>query len=254
MMITDMRPEIAAALLSSVEEKWSKETVALLTHTTKKLEKDVESEVVSSCAKIANSIVKGSDGDRDKVADYMQDVCAATKKADKELCQKFEDGILDYMSNDVEFNRDTLDTSKFCTKFYEGTVVEQAKGEQKRLEEEEKKRQEGAKKQAEEAAKKKAEEEKAAAEKKQQEMLKAKEDLSAEAKEEEKAAEEAEEVAEKFSAANAGDATLEKEKLEVEQKEVESLKEKARKELAAAEAEEEAQQKEQEAPKKKASK
>merc|ERR550514_710404 len=95
-MVTDMQPELAAKLLSGVENRWTREAQSLLSGQSAKLERDVTSDVVKSCTKIANSIVTGSDGESERVQHFM--------------------------TYDTEFDREELDMSKFCEKFYESTI------------------------------------------------------------------------------------------------------------------------------------
>lgn len=213
LMITDMRPDIAAKLLTDVENRWTLEAQSLLSGKSPKPEREVASDVVKSCTKIANSIVQGSDGDADKVSEYFESVCGyVTTKGDKDLCLKFQDGVSGFMSKDSEFDRNELDMSRFCEKFYSGTIREVAQ-ERAKIEEKEhateKKEQEEAKKAAAEKAVK-------------------------EAKETEKAAKTAEKAAEEATKANEkGEAAAEK-LMEAQKTEAEGLEKKAKKELARA--------------------
>merc|ERR550514_2433826 len=148
-MVTDMQPELAAKLLSGVENRWTREAQSLLSGQSAKLERDVTSDVVKSCTKIANSIVTGSDGESEKVQEYMESVCAATtNKRDNELCLKFQDGVQHFMTYDTEFDREELDMSKFCEKFYESTIRKVA--EERKVEDEKEAKAEEARKVADE--------------------------------------------------------------------------------------------------------
>merc|ERR550534_3425478 len=74
-----------------------------------------------SCEKVTESIVQGSDGNRERVEEYMGTVCdqKAFGSWEKVLCKKFAVGINDFMRSDDEYNRDYLQPAKFCKSFYE---------------------------------------------------------------------------------------------------------------------------------------
>merc|ERR1719456_1833120 len=116
--------------------------------------------MADSCSKVTKSILAGSDGDKDKVNEYMKNVCSQDNAGSKEAerCSKFGDALEAFMSDDTESNRDDLDTKKFCEGFFHNTVEVEAVQEVKRMEEEAKKKAaadaEAKKKLAEEAAKK----------------------------------------------------------------------------------------------------
>jgi len=111
-----MEPELVGDLLHEVETRW----VDLAAHGPGEAKK----EMTDSCVKVVSSIVQGSDGEKDRVEEYMDVVCAqkALQSWEHDMCAQFADGIQNFMSGDPEFNRDMLNVEKFCTKFY--TVVE----------------------------------------------------------------------------------------------------------------------------------
>merc|ERR1712196_109593 len=100
----------------------------------------------------------------------MKSVCTMGTEGEKRMCASFAHGIDEAMIGDFEYNRESLDLTKFCKTFWENTVQNAAIDKKKEIEEQEKLAAE--KKAAEEkaAAKKKAEEAKAAAEKKAEEQ------------------------------------------------------------------------------------
>lgn len=227
-LLTDMRPDLAAKLLLGVENRWTREAQSLLSGHSMKLEGEVHYDVVKSCTKIANSIVRGSDGETEKVQEYMNDVCAATEsKEDNELCLKFQDGVQGFMSADTEFDRDELDMSKFCEKFYAGTVKKVAA---ERLEADKKKAAENAKAEAE----KKAEEKKAAEEAAKKALKENAEKAVRKAKESLQAYESAEKAADELTTANAKEEQAEEKLMEAQDREAESMKQKARQEMVRA--------------------
>lgn len=111
-----MEPELVGDLLHEVETRW----VDLAAHGPGEAKK----EMTDSCVKVVSSIVQGSDGEKDRVEEYMNVVCAqkALQNWEHDMCSQFAAGIQNFMSGDPEFNRDMLNVEKFCTKFY--TVVE----------------------------------------------------------------------------------------------------------------------------------
>merc|ERR1719498_1210162 len=90
--------------------------------------------MTESCVKVSNSIVAGSDGDKDKVQSYMDSVCMQDKEGSKEAtrCNKFSAALLSFMNADEEANRDDLDTAKFCEKYFKDAVETEAAEEVKR--------------------------------------------------------------------------------------------------------------------------
>jgi len=199
----DMRPDVVRKLLSGVEQKWIHTRAMVLSNATDMDEAYAEME--KSCVKVSASIVEGSEGQKDRVSEYMQDVCASDGAHDQhDLCLGFASGIEAEMTDDSEFNRDGLHLSQFCRKFWETAVTNEAQAQAKQLAEEEeqkrKEQEEAEKKAAEEAAKKAAEE----AEKERKEKEEAEKKAAAEAAEAAKVkAYEAEEAAKAAEAAKA---------------------------------------------------
>jgi len=108
--------------------------------------------MTKSCAKVTKAIVDGSDGDKDKVVEYMQEVCSSPG-TDQTSCNGFAASVGGFLSNDAEVNRNDLDLPKFCQAYWANSVTKAAGAEVKRLDaedaqrakdEEEKKKQEAA--------------------------------------------------------------------------------------------------------------
>lgn len=180
-MLTDMRPEVVSKLLSQVVHRWTQDSVKV-----QRSEADANATYAGmekSCMKIAKSVIAGSDGDEDRVAEYMKDVCAAGSQ-EAEMCKSFASGLEDAMIGDSNYNREKLSLPSFCKSFWAGPVQAEAKVQKDKLDAEEKVAAEKAaadKKAAEEkaAADKKAAEEKAAADKKAAEEKKAADEKAA---------------------------------------------------------------------------
>merc|ERR1719161_2440494 len=125
-----------------------------------------------SCLKVSSAVVVGSEGEKDRVVEYMQDVCGAAPAKDAPtatMCTDFASGLERVMTDDEGWNRESLDLKPFCKRFWDNTVAAAAQAAKQRLDEEEAKKEaeekmkeEEAKKAAEEEAARKAAEEEAA--------------------------------------------------------------------------------------------
>jgi len=137
--LSDMHPAQVGKLLNTVELKWEEARVSSLRNITD--EKAGLEDMVKSCSKVAKAIIAGSDGDKDKVVEYMQDVCSSYNEPVDQMetrkCQLFSTGVEGAMSDDAQVNRDNLELSKFCTAFWPGPVTIAAKVAAKKADEEE---------------------------------------------------------------------------------------------------------------------
>merc|ERR1719420_1756411 len=87
-LMTNMQPEVVRKLLSEVEQKWIHSRALVLSNTTDNEEAFAEME--KACIKVSSAVVAGAEGNKDRVAEYMQDVCAADGGHDeKGLCAGF---------------------------------------------------------------------------------------------------------------------------------------------------------------------
>lgn len=133
--LNDMHPAQVGKLLNTVELKWEEARVSSLRNLTD--EQVGLEDMVKSCTKVAKAIIAGSDGDKDKVVEYMQDVCSSDNAPDEtKKCQQFASGIEGTMTDDAGFNRNELDLSKLCQAFWSGPVTEVAKVQAQKAEEE----------------------------------------------------------------------------------------------------------------------
>lgn len=136
LMLSDMHPDAVGRLLSQVGKRWEEERVSALRNQT--TESVALSEMTKSCEKVVKAIVDGSDGDKDRVVEYMDDVCQSSSKAaadEREKCEKFSAGIDKFLSDDAELNRNGLKFAKFCEDYWTTTVTVLAKVEAHRLDE-----------------------------------------------------------------------------------------------------------------------
>lgn len=185
-LLTDMRPEVVSKLLGEVTNQWVTDFMSVLSNSSD--ESQAYSKMEKSCLKVTNSVVAGSDGDEDRVAEYMNEVCST---ASFNMCTSFAKGMNTAMIGDANFNRNNLKFAQFCKNFWNADVQTAAQAKKEQLAADEKVAAEKKAAEEKEAAEKKAADEKAAAEKKE-----ADEKAAAEKKaSEEKAAAEAAEKA-----------------------------------------------------------
>lgn len=180
-LMTDMRPEVVSKLLNQVEHKWTEASVMVMRNKTDSAAAYAAME--SSCVKVTRSIIDGSDGDEDRVSEYMKEVCAkSVSEEDKKECQAFAAGVEECMSGDASYNRERLDLPKFCKSFWSNTV--HAAATELKAKEDADAEATAAKKAADEkaAAEKKAADEKAEAERKEAEAKAAAEKKAADEK------------------------------------------------------------------------
>merc|ERR1719379_1391556 len=160
-----MQPEVVSKLLSDVEKKWTQSRVMVLRNVTD--EDTSYATMEASCLKVSSAVVAGSEGEKDRVVEYMQDVCAASPSKDAPtatMCTDFASGIEKVMTDDEGWNRDSLDLKPFCKKFWANTVSSAAQVVKQQLDEEEAKKEAEEKKREEEEQKKREEEAKHAEE------------------------------------------------------------------------------------------
>jgi len=184
-----MRPEVVSKLLGEVSDKWILDFVKVLSNTTE--ESQAYGDMEKSCFKVSKSIIAGSDGDEDRVAEYMKEVCDVPTA--NKMCTSFASGIDTAMIGDAHFNREKLDLNKFCKSFWSSSVQTEAQERKAQIDAEEKAMAEKKAQEEKEAAEKKAQEDKEAAEKKEADEKAAAEKKAADEKAaaEKKAADEA---------------------------------------------------------------
>jgi len=116
----NMHPEAVSKLLHTVELRW--ETSRSLVLENKTDASEAQQAMLKSCQKVARAIIEGSEGDKDKVVEYMQDVCAVSEE-EKKKCVAFSTAMEQAMGDDERDNRDELDLSKFCGSYWAGPVT-----------------------------------------------------------------------------------------------------------------------------------
>lgn len=124
-----IQPDAVSHLLSEVERQWQEQALADLQNNniaTSSLDAMVE-----SCSKVSKAIVSGSEGNKDKVVEYLQEVCNADAGGqDKDMCQQYATAFEAHLSDDLNANREDLNVGGFCQTFYKGPIMEAAKKQQ----------------------------------------------------------------------------------------------------------------------------
>lgn len=91
--LAKMQPEQVSKLLSDVEHDWvSHALLSMDKANTKYGPKEAKSEMVDSCSTVVASIVEASEGEKDRVVEYMQDVCNVSHEPAN--CKVFGDAVL----------------------------------------------------------------------------------------------------------------------------------------------------------------
>lgn len=127
LLLNDMHPEAVNKLLHAVELRWEESRTLVLENKTD--ESNAQQEMIKSCKKVARAIIEGSEGDKDKVVEYMQDVCTVNtgvNEEDAKKCMTFSSAMEREMGDDARFNREELDLAKFCQSYWAGPVTASA--------------------------------------------------------------------------------------------------------------------------------
>lgn len=125
-----LQPEVVAHLLSEVEAEWVNDAMKVLENQGDSGEYE---KMRKSCSKVSSSVVSASDGEKDRVTEYMTDVCGAMKE-DSWLCASFSNRLTSFMSPDASMNRDgSVNLKRFCKVLY-GDILSFAKEKTKELE------------------------------------------------------------------------------------------------------------------------
>mmetsp|Transcript_87587 Transcript_87587/g.154525 ORF Transcript_87587/g.154525 Transcript_87587/m.154525 type:complete len:325 (-) Transcript_87587:88-1062(-) len=175
-LAADMQPEVVARTLMNVEQEWKSEA-AIFVECSGAGEggdavvdcNEAPKAFAKSCSTVVSAVVRGSNGDKDVVKEYMEDVCGQNSISgwQKDGCVDLAAAVEKIMTADNYENRNNLDASQPCLSFWSRFL----ETEKARAAKEEAERKEAEKKAAEEAAKQAAEAAK-----------KAKEEAEAEAK------------------------------------------------------------------------
>lgn len=202
-----MRPDVVAATLVKVEDEWVAQASAFVECSSSSeagLNCAIPGKAFSkSCGTIVSAVVQASSGDRDRVYEYMADVCKepTLDEAHRARCRSLSTLVVQNMGADSYANREMFKAEPLCTAFWQDVIAQEKTAIEHRRAEEAKiaKEQAEHQKAEEEAAKRLQADEDArvaAAAKKAAEAAKAEEEAALAAKKaEESAKKEAEAVA-----------------------------------------------------------
>mmetsp|Transcript_43343 Transcript_43343/g.81392 ORF Transcript_43343/g.81392 Transcript_43343/m.81392 type:complete len:318 (-) Transcript_43343:89-1042(-) len=174
-LAADMQPEVVARTLMNVEQEWKSEA-AIFVECSGAGEggdavvdcNEAPKAFAKSCSTVVSAVVRGSNGDKDVVKEYMEDVCGQNSISgwQKDGCVDLAAAVEKIMTADNYENRNNLDASQPClsfwSRFLETEKARAAKEEAERKEAEKKAAEEAAKQAAEAAKKAKEEAEQAA--------------------------------------------------------------------------------------------
>lgn len=228
LLAADMRPEVVAESFAHVEDEWRSQALEFAechgtANATSTNDCSSPAEAFGkSCSLVAKSMIDGSSGDGGVVTEYMSYVCNSSALVGwkQDGCFSFAKAMSVAMTDDKYDNRENLNITSLCGRFWQKFSMD----EEKRIEKERAEREAEEKKRAEEAAAaaKKAAEEAAKVEEEQQK--------AEQAKKTEEARQQAEEA--KLKAEEAA-RSLEEKKQEAEKQEAEANRTKAEARLAA---------------------
>jgi len=116
---TRLQPEVVAKLLSQVEAEWVSDAQKVIENQGDSGEYE---NMRKSCSKVSSAVVSSSDGEKDRVTEYMSDVCAAMPNKDS-ICAAFSNRLTSFMSPDASMNRDgSVNLKRFCKVLYKDVM------------------------------------------------------------------------------------------------------------------------------------
>lgn len=222
----DLQPEVVAQTFVQVENKWRVQAKEFNECISLKTAEDAsttceaaETAFHESCGTVFSAMVQGSDGERARVVEYMDDVCSEKELSGwrAEGCRAFSSLITSAMGHNALENRKHLKSGNLCNSFWAG-LLEKEKAwaqhdheeAQKRAEDEQKRKEEEAKKALEEQKRKEEEEARKQAEEAAAEAQKRKEEEEAQKKAAEEAAKKLAEESKKEAAQKSANVTATK--------------------------------------------
>jgi len=107
-----LRPQATAQLMAHIEDTWKVEAD---TYT-----KEAQDAFGKSCKTVATAVVVSSQGDHDRVQEYMGQVCheGVLNAWHSEWCEKFKAALGKHMKFNNYANRAQFDSTKFCSEFW----------------------------------------------------------------------------------------------------------------------------------------
>lgn len=118
---SNTNPGAVAKMMVSIEQRWLEQAKGAINRT--QSDRAALEAVEESCVKVAKSVVTGAEGNKERVASYMREVCENVPQGTTQtLCQDFGSGITAFISPSEEYNKH-LQLWKFCDNFYSETLV-----------------------------------------------------------------------------------------------------------------------------------
>jgi len=122
-LAADLRPDVAAHLLVSVEDEWkSQATVFAECNSTQTDCGNAPVSFMKSCDTVVGAVIKASSGKKDSVVEYMNVVCQQTELAGwrQDRCGELAVTVTNAMGADNYQNRENFQTStdKLCTSYW----------------------------------------------------------------------------------------------------------------------------------------
>jgi len=133
---SQMRPDVVAADLQRVGSEWASQARAYNSCTSSGSEGEdctiAAKAFQTSCTSLVSSVVQASNGLRDDVADYMQDVCGqpAVKQDMKLRCDDFSRVLMMAMGANSYDNRLHPKVSSACSSFWSSVTADEKKSEE----------------------------------------------------------------------------------------------------------------------------
>jgi len=129
-LAADLRPDVAAHLLMSVEDEWkSQATVLAECNSTQTDCGNAPVSFMKSCGTVVGAVVKASSGKKDSVVEYMNVVCQQVELQGwrQERCGELAASVTNAMGADDYQNRENFqtDTEKLCTTYWSKFATEE---------------------------------------------------------------------------------------------------------------------------------
>jgi len=129
-LAAEAQPELVAHTLASVEDAWETQVIKFVecnaTEGNSAECSYFEHGFSKSCVTVAKAILSASNGEKDTVTEYMNEICNEKElhgwKMDR--CQMFAKTILSDMSADAYDNRENLKPAGICHSFWSAVTVE----------------------------------------------------------------------------------------------------------------------------------
>ncbi|CAD7960602.1 unnamed protein product [Amoebophrya sp. A120] len=122
-LLAKLSPERVSELLSETQQEWI--SFAVDQDVKKEGTELAKSKMVTSCTDLVTDLVTASEGDKDRLQDYFQEVCQ--NDGSDSMCGRFTTGVMSVLSDDMELNRENeRGFNGFCTNFWSTDILQTA--------------------------------------------------------------------------------------------------------------------------------